>query len=220
VAIKLIGHLRKAWKGFLYLLARIIPYVLPFTGDFRKCSSRDFRDAASELVITTAFTTMPLWLMPLLGPIIFKTDVRFSDQFLSTVDGGELFVYCAALIGPLIYIITRRYGEVINEENRFSVVIAFPHGFTFVFFSALICVFAGIIFSLMKNPVLTSHAEAIEFNQSGIFWASILVYAFSLYCFFFASAYRNAMSSFVNDEHSEEDAFSREWEARSNAGPD
>lgn len=137
------------------------------------------------------------------------------DQLLSTITGGELFVYCAALIGPLIYIITRRYGEASRGQDRFSVVIAFPHGLAFVLFSALICVFAGIIFSLMKNPVLASHEQVIRFNLSGIFWSSLGLYIFSLYCFFSASAYRNAMAGFMSDVHTEEDTFALAWETRS-----
>jgi hypothetical protein len=96
---------------FLEPLQWSAPYVIPFSRDFQKCTGRDFREAWIELCVTTFFSTMPLWIMPLLGPIIFKTDVSFADHALSTIKGGELFVYCAALLGPLIYIITRRYGE-------------------------------------------------------------------------------------------------------------
>lgn len=192
-------------------------YLLPFSREFHKCSTDDFKEAWIELLVMTFFSTMPLWIMAIIGPIIFTTTISFSDQLLSTINGGELFVYCAALIGPLIYIITRRYGETAHDEERFSVVIAFPHGLTFVLFSALICVLAGIIFSLMKNPILASQEEAIKFNQSGIFWSSIAVYIFSLYCFFCASAYRNAMSGFMDAASTDEDKFADAWKVRSNA---
>jgi hypothetical protein len=192
-------------------------HLFPFIGEFRKCSREDFREAWIELCVTTFFSTMPLWIMPLLGPLIFQTDISFVKHLLSTISGGELFVYCAALLGPLIYIITRRYGEISREEEKFSIVIAFPHGLAFVLFSALICMFAGFSFSLMKNPVLISHEQVIKFNLSGIFWASIIVYVLSLYCFFFASAYRNAMAGFVRTTHKDEDTFAAEWESRSDA---
>jgi|HubBroStandDraft_6_1064221.scaffolds.fasta_scaffold554790_2 hypothetical protein len=206
------------WQGLLARHPwRWALYLVPFTYEFHKCSFDDFREAWIELLVMTFFSTMPLWIMAILGPVIFQTDISFTDQLLSTISGGELFVYCAALIGPLIYIITRRYGETSQDQQRFSVVIAFPHGLTFVLFSALICVLAGIIFSLMKNPVLTSHDQVIRFNQSGIFWSSIGVYVFSLYCFFSASAYRNAMAGFMSAGHTDEDTFAAAWESRSNA---
>jgi hypothetical protein len=78
-------------------------------------------------------------------------------------------------------------------------------------------VFAGFAFSLMKNPVLTAHDSAIKFNLFGIFWASVSTYLFSLYCFFAASTYRNAMTDFVKSARSDEDKFAEEWERRSNA---
>jgi hypothetical protein len=196
----------------------VLTFVVPFSGEFRKCSARDFKEAFQELAITTFFSTMPLWIMPLLGPIIFSTDVSFSHELVSTVTGGELFVYCAALVGPLIYIITRRYGEFSDDKKHaFGFSIAFPHGVSFVLFSAMICLFAGFAFSLMKNPIFLPKDSPVHFNANGIFWTSIVVYVFSLYCIFSASAYRNAMSEFVRDTAREEDTFSTQFENRANA---
>ncbi|WP_316159085.1 MULTISPECIES: hypothetical protein [unclassified Bradyrhizobium] len=198
-------------------IANLLLYLIPFSRDFPKCSRGDLREAWAELCITTIFTTMPLWIMPLLGPIIFQTDVSFFGHVEKTIDEGELFIYSAALLGPLIFIITRKYGEIGSGPNKFSLVIAFPHGLAFVLFSAVICVFAGFAFSLMKNPVLSSHESGIKFNLSGVFWASVFTYLFSLYCFFAASAYRNAMTDFVKSARLDEDTFATEWERRSNA---
>jgi hypothetical protein len=70
----------------------------------------------------------------------------------------------------------------------------------------------------MKNPVLTAHNDVVKFNLNGIFWLSVSAYIFSLYCFFAASAYRNAMAGFVKSSPADDDRFAREWERRSNAG--
>jgi hypothetical protein len=203
--------------GIIRRLFGLLLYVIPFSRDFSKCSFSDFREAWAELCITTIFTTMPLWIMPLLGPILFQTDVSFFGHVEKTIDEGELFIYSAALLGPLIFIITRRYGEFSKSSDKFSIVIAFPHGLAFILFSAVICVFAGFAFSLMKNPVLTAHESTIKFNLTGVFWASVCAYLFSLYCFFAASAYRNAMTGFVKSTRSEEDKFADEWGRRSDA---
>jgi hypothetical protein len=156
--------------------------------------------------------------MPLIGPALFQTDISFFGHVEKSIDEGELFIYCAALLGPLIFIITRRYGEFSKSGDKFSLVIAFPHGLAFILFSAVICVFAGFAFSLMKNPVLAAHGDVIKFNLNGIFWLSVGSYIFSLYCFFAASAYRNAMAGFVKSSPADDDKFAREWERRSNAG--
>jgi hypothetical protein len=202
---------------FVRWLFNLSLYIVPFSRDFAKCSFPDFREAWAELCITTIFTTMPLWIMPLIGPIIFQTDISFFGHLEKTIAEGELFIYSAALLGPLIFIITRKYGEVSKSSRNFSLVIAFPHGLAFVLFSAVICVFAGFAFSLMKNPVLNAHESTIKFNLTGIFWASVCAYLFSLYCFFAASTYRNAMTGFVKSARSDEDTFASEWERRSNA---
>jgi hypothetical protein len=192
---------------------------LTFSTEFYKCSIRDFKEATIELVITTFFSTMPLWIMPLIGPLIFETHLSFYDHLLSTIRSGELFVYCAALVGPLVYIITRRYGEISNENNKFSLMIAFPHGMLFVLVSALICIFAGFAFGLMKNPLFEAKESGIAFNLTGVFWTSIFVYLLSLYCVFSASAYRNALTEFVKDNPIDEDTFSKAFENRADVGP-
>jgi hypothetical protein len=64
----------------------------PVAREFYKCSSEDFREAGIELVVMTFFSTMPLWIMAILGPIIFETQISFLQQLLSTIRGGELFV--------------------------------------------------------------------------------------------------------------------------------
>ena len=204
--------------------------LIPFCGQFHLCSRKDLKEAGIELLITIVFSSMPLWLLPLLAPVILKTDVGFTKQVYQTITGGELLVYCAALAGPLIYVITRRYGEVRSENdgaaggsklaNRFGYAIAFPHGTAFMFFLAMICIVSGVSFSLMKNPAM----DVTKLNFPGIFWASIGMYLFSLYCFFFASAYRNAIAPFlsgdpigdeaVSEGPKQEDAFSLEWEQR------
>jgi hypothetical protein len=211
---------------FLYVLR-----FLPFGKQFHLCSSKDFREAAIEVLITTVFSSMPLWLSPLVGPLILKTDASYTEYIVSTVSGGELLVYCAALAGPLTYIITRKYGERSDETGernsaavrRFGYAIAFPHGASFMFFSAMICIVSGFSFSLMKNPAMSS--DLTKLNVDGIFWTSSALYLFSLYCIFWASAYRNAMAPFIGRDNDgggdparaatkEEDDFSQQWEER------
>ncbi|MFO1097396.1 MAG: hypothetical protein U1E81_03740 [Xanthobacteraceae bacterium] len=188
--------------------------IVHFIREYNKCSRADFKEAAMELLITTFFSTMPLWIAPLIGPMMFNTEFSYLDHLFSTIKGGELYVYCAALIGPLVYIITRKYGEISRVNSRFTIVVAFPHGASFIIFSALICIFSGFSFSLLRNPALSLSIPSTNFNLTGIFWSSIILYLFSLFCFFSASAYRNAMAGFVRDSRTEEDQFAVAWENR------
>lgn len=49
---------------------------------------------------------------------------------------GELFLFSTALVGPLIYIITKNYGERDDSESHslLKYRISFPYGSLFVFF--------------------------------------------------------------------------------------
>jgi hypothetical protein len=82
-------------------LVTITLIIVPFIREYNKCSRADFKEAAMELLITTFFSTMPLWIAPLIGPMMFKTEFSYLDHLFSTIKGGELYAYCAALIGPL-----------------------------------------------------------------------------------------------------------------------
>ena len=77
----------------------------------------------------------------------------------------------------------------------------------------------------MKSPTIS--VKSTELNASGIFWTSIVLYLFCLYCIFSASAYRNAIAPFASGDtrnrngiaqaEIEEDAFARRLEERRNA---
>jgi hypothetical protein len=196
--------------------------LLPLARESNKCSPTDFRDAFIELSITTIFSTLPIW-FPWFWSSLIQSNLSFSDQLRGTIRGGELMVYCAALVGPLVFIISKRYGER-RQEPGFPFVIAFPHGIEFVVGSALICIFASGGISALKFSVLTGYP--IKLNEHGVIWTSACLYGVSLYFFFFASAYRNAMSSATAENGTsaieksqmlEEEKFTEEWEARSHA---
>lgn len=204
---------------------------LPFCRQFHLCSSNDFKEAALEILMATIFSIMPLWIVPAILSVVLRSEINLSDYLYRLIGGGELLVYCSAVAGPLIYIITRRYGEKITDDmtdpgtsrlaNRFGYSLIFPHATTFVACSAFICLVAGVTFSLTKNPGLSN--DAAKLNLEGIFWSSIVLYVFSLYCLFWASAYRNAIGPFLNGSDNsdnaprEEDSFADEWRAQ-NAG--
>lgn len=191
--------------------------LIPFASELDKCSWSDLRQAGAELFVVTVFATLPLWLFPVLGPIIFLTEISFLGQLGNTVQSGELFLYCAALMGPLFYIIMKRYGEFSRDEGRYRVTISFPQGLFFVVFAALVCIIAAVSFSLMRNPVFNAIDAKIGLNRSGIFWFSIILYAACLYSVFCAACYRNAMESFVDDHGDRERAFAQQLRERRDA---
>jgi hypothetical protein len=75
-------NLQYFYVGFYFIRSYIV-YTVPFLGEFHKCSRSDIRQAAVELIITTFFSTMPLWIMPLVGPVLFKTDFSYVDTYLA-----------------------------------------------------------------------------------------------------------------------------------------
>ncbi len=181
------------------------------SGDFYKCDRKNFSDAGVEFFVALLFSTMPLWLFPIFSPLIFQADMPGISSYIK---GGELFIYAAALMGPLIYIIAKRYGEF-EKDSKFKLSISFPHGMTFVVMAMLICVFSGLFIGIIRSPLVQSYSNKL--NMGGIFWASILTYSMSLYIVFTASVYRNALEDHVRrgGQSREADEFASEFkEAR------
>jgi hypothetical protein len=175
------------------------------------CSASDLMNALYEVSSATFFATMPLWFLPTIGRFFFAGPTSLSDALKT----GELFIYSAALSGPLVYIITKRYGEFSPWKKpggpSFPLTISFPYGGLFVTFSAVMCIVSGFAFAILQNPVFETEADLARFNPSGIislstwcFWLSTAV----LYC---VTAYKNMLEQAGRAAAGEEDKFVDAW---------
>ncbi|WP_421983323.1 hypothetical protein [Roseibium sp.] len=166
---------------------------IPIYGQLVNSSGASFRAAINDLFITTLFSLLPLWFYPII--VTFSFGAPFWSTVKSFVSGGEFFIYSAALVGPLIYAITKNYGE---EEDRNGaradgvfpkiLSIQFPYGAWFVLVSILVCCFAAIFFGIMRAN--SSANLPIQPEEETLFFVSGGLYVFTLSCFFCVSVYR------------------------------
>jgi len=158
---------------------------------------------------------MPLWVIPLLSYSIFATNKPIITQAITLTGDGESFVYSAASLGPLFYIIVKKYGQW-NSGESFPLVISFPSGPSFLLFSLFVCISSGFFFGVIRIPELQSSSLPID-HLSAIRIGAVMFIA-ALICLFCASAYRNAIEEFVrNINLNEDDVFSVKWKAARNA---
>jgi hypothetical protein len=80
---------------------------IPLIGRLGEVPREGIQQALYETLTTILFATMPFWILPVLGFFMFRPKPSLSDAFKN----GEGLVYAAALLGPLFYVLTKRYGR-------------------------------------------------------------------------------------------------------------
>ena len=190
---------------------------IPIIGQLReKCSRQNLCDALYETASFMFFATMPLWVLPIFSYWIFSSNRTVVDQAISLAGDGELFVYSAASLGPLFYIITKRYGEW-NATALHKLTISFPSGISFILFSFIVCLLSGFFFGVVRIPELKS--TKLPIDELRIIWTSVAMFTIALVCLFCASAYRNSIEEFVRTaKMNDDDEFSSKWREARDAG--
>ena len=191
---------------------------LPIYGALVSVRSDSRKDAAKELSVATLFSLLPIWLYPLL--------MSFTDQLIwetvrSCVERGELYLYSAALLGPLIYSVSKRYGanddvaDTSESERRgFPKIVSlrFPYEGLFSVIAILVCVVAAGVFALVRASI--DGLFVPDLNEEAILWASVMLYGFTLSCMFCVLVYRLDLEDLPNRFGDDTKELSDQWRDR------
>lgn len=179
-------------------------------------SKKNFVDAIKELLSVLLFGFMPIILGILFAWLSSSGSVtQFTLRFLAS---GEALLLSAALVGPLIYVLVKNYGELpslkglIRGYDKFpgTISIQFPYGWTYISLIILICVIAAGVFGY--HSALSENDKLLSENMRIL---SAIIFLSSLSIFFLISISRNRlvdgaakiMSADTND-------FLNEWDER------
>ena len=193
---------------------------IPIYGQLVNSSKESFGVACKDLFITTLFSLLPLWLYPTIIKIGFGQP--FWDTFRAFIANGEFFIYSSALVGPLIYAITKTYGEESADEkgaspsrrNVFPKIrsIQFPYGVWFVLISIVVCCFAAIFFGIMRAK--TAIILPVPPDENTLVFVSGVLYIFTLSCVFCVSVYRVNLESAAREFGRDTRDLMRQWEQK------
>lgn len=175
--------------------------AIPLVGRLREVPTEALREARSEIVTTTIFASMPFW-FPFVAWIVMEE----PPALLAGFRNGELLIYAATLVGPLAYIITRRYGRYQTpEEDGYPtqpLSYAFPYGRLAVTIAMVICIISGFIITLQKVEGINSLRGIKLIDGTGLAILSITIFVISTLLLYCVAAYRNLMDS-LSDDHSD-----------------
>lgn len=191
---------------------------IPFFGALFNSTAASLIAASKELLISTIFSTLPIWFFPGIYTFFFKDTPPFLTNVRSSVIQGDLYIYASAIVGPLIFAITYNYANWGDDNPSPSssrigkLTIAFPHGTWFFCTSVLISMVAVICFGLMRFE--SSGFIAARLDKDALLSVSIWLYLFSLICLFLVSVYRNDLSGPTARISDNANDFVKEWNSR------
>lgn len=179
---------------------------IPIFRDLQRCRRRDHVEAAKEVIGTVLLAVLPVWLGAVLMVMIPRASVgHYVGDFLSS---GEALLVSAALIGPSIYIITKKYGDLPK-----SLTIHFPQGWFLVILWLTICMIITAIFGLQRiyaQVALNLHEPLFDVTLMQNFSGCILVVTIaSLYV---VTVFKNFAEEGASSEmHSDTADFLKKW---------
>ncbi|NKM25557.1 hypothetical protein [Rhizobium laguerreae] len=141
-----------------------------------------------------------------------------SESIYATVSQGDLYIYAASLVGPLIFAITSNYAswddEIVSPgtSRLGKLTFSFPYGTWFFIISLIVCVLAGMCFGFVRFA--TTGVIAAQLNINNLFYFSVGIYAFSTFCLFCVSVYRNELASGKFSDADNTRDFLKEWNNR------
>lgn len=132
------------------------------------------------------------------------------------VKTGELFIYSAALAGPLVYIITKKYGSFSTDFGRsggpvLPITISFPYGGLFVGISVFMCIISGFTFTILKNPAFSTPDDLARINFDGIITLSWILFILSSIILYCVTAYKNMLENVSRSQPAQEREFLADW---------
>jgi hypothetical protein len=111
---------------------------------FDACSATDFGEAAIEVGVICLSAFIPLWAG--LGIFALMTTPGAVGQYgMSFMTSGEMLLISCAVIGPMLYLLTKKYGNLSD-----NLTLRFPYSTGFSVLIVLIWFIAGGVFVVKK----------------------------------------------------------------------
>jgi len=183
--------------------------AVPIIRDLKRCRRSDFSEALKEVFNSFLLALIPIWLGAVVLLLIRSASfLQYVSDFFTS---GEALLVSTALIGPNIYIVTKRYDSFRN----FS--ISFPQAWFLTVVSFVLCMITAEIFGSQRvyaqfNP---TPKEAL-FDADLMFRFSLVIFLITAVALYLVTVFKNfAESGAASEMRSDEQDFLDAWNAKS-----
>jgi hypothetical protein len=192
---------------------------IPLFGPLFNASRSSVRDSFLETAIGVIFSTLPLWFFPIIFSKIAIGSPSIFEQISNSVGRGDFYIYATALIGPLIYVITKNYVQV-DKSDKFQInnrsigkwTFEFPFGIFFFFSAVFTCMIASVCYGYVNISIIDR--DKFSINSDFVFATSVLLYVFCVFCIFSVGVFRNELLDVAKSMGDDERNFLQEWDNR------
>lgn len=135
-------------------------------------------EAAKEVLSSMVIATSPIWLASIViyarDQNLEKTWDSYKSTLISLIIGGELFIYCSAIVAPIFYIVVLTWRRQREFPGRLSIIL-----------SGVIVI--GVSFTFYGIQKAGAWVD-VDF----IFPLSYYLFAFSIVLYYIVKVYDNA----------------------------
>jgi hypothetical protein len=173
----------------------------------RACSAEDFSQACIEVMIICISAFLPIWLG--LFVLSITTLLGSMGAFLTSfMTSGDALLIACGIIGPLIYVLTKKYGRLEDP-----LTLRFPYSPGLSLLILVIWVIAGVVFVLKKMSDLQLLSPTV-IDKGAIWNLSLFITFGSVTVLYFATVFRNNMdhSDPAVLMHNEQEEFVKDYE--------
>jgi hypothetical protein len=155
-------------------LARIFSHI-PVVGGLPQTTRENHMSALRETLISLAISAAPIWggAFALFYVKRASNAATYYECIRSIVENGELFIYAAAAVAPVIYIVTRDRIEVRSFPSKTSFILA------------------TIFFAVVSAIVFTIERIGQQILTSDMIDLSIILYCLAIVIYYLALVYNN-----------------------------
>lgn len=180
---------------------------VPFLGDLTRCRARDFVEAAKEVISIFLLAIIPVWLGAVVMMLIPRASVgHYIQEFLTS---GEALLVSAALAGPSVYIITKKYGDLPK-----SLSVHFPQGWFLIIISLAICMITSAVFGFQRGYSQIESRHTDLFDPALMSNLSLAILSATFATLYIVTVFRNFVEDGASLEmHSETNDFLKQWRA-------
>lgn len=164
---------------------------IPLIGGLVNCTFTNHRFALQEWAINVGGALAPLWFGAVIIYIIEPTNgTGYWNILVKSIIGGELFIYSASLISPILYIaLCERKGTV-----------SFPTKISHIALMMIVLTLASVLLSLRK--------AGVSLNENNVKPLSLYVFIASNILLYLAYVYDNSTTNPLKKFKEEDDSFS------------
>lgn len=161
---------------------------IPLFGGLVYARRQDFTGAASEVLVNVLFSTLPIWLGPVIIWIMYFQNKTLTTLLADNIAQGEFYIYATTLLSPLFYFLWQDVRGARSFPSGLSISVC---AFVIVSLSAGLYGARKANVFIFENSTQAANSVTPQMNDAGYLQFSVIIYLLTLLIVYVAHVYKN-----------------------------